>query len=187
VWIGETSPNLRKGRSGAPLSTAPLKFLREMTCRDGIVRGCRGSLVADGYAHHPYEFTHAPTWKDPNRDDVTIGTLSRLNSALSALSRARALRHHGGGSMPIYLTEFAYFTSGSRALSPSRRARYTAQAFQIALKAKGVRQLLYYQLIDPPASVSWRSGLMDTALLPHPAFDAVRAFVAQNSARIARR
>ena len=57
----------------------------------------------------------------------------------------------------------------------------------IALKAKGVRQLLYYQLIGPPASVSWRSGLMDTALMPHPAFDAVRAFVAQNSARIARR
>ncbi len=187
VWIGETSPNLRKRRSGAPLSTAPLKFLREMTCRDGIVKGCRGTLKADGYAHHPYEFGHAPNWRDPNRDNVTIGTLGRLRSALSKLSRARALRYTGSGTMPVYLTEFAYFTSGSRALSPAKRARYTQQAFAIALAAPGVRQLLYYQLIDPPAGVAWRSGLMDPAGQPYPVFGAVRDFVTQNALRLAQR
>ena len=187
VWIGETSPNVRKRRNGAPLSTAPLKFLREMTCRDGIVKGCHGTLKADGYAHHPYEFGHAPTWRDPNPDDVTIGTLSRMRSALSKLSRAHALRYTGSGAMPVYLTEFAYFTSGSRALSPAKRASYTKQAFAIALKAPGVRQLLYYQLIDPPADVPWRSGLMDPAGQPHPAFGAVRDFVAQNALHLAQR
>jgi hypothetical protein len=187
VWIGETSPNLRKRRNGAPLSTAPLKFLREMTCRDGIVKGCHGTLKADGYAHHPYEFSHAPSWRDPNPDNVTIGTLSRMRSALSKLSRARALRYTGSGTMPVYLTEFAYFTSGSRALSPARRAAYTKQAFALALKAPGVRQLLYYQLIDPPAGVPWRSGLTDPAGQPHPAFGAVRDFVTQNALRLAQR
>jgi hypothetical protein len=187
VWIGETSPNLRKGRNGAPLSTAPLKFLREMTCRDGIVKGCRGTLKADGYAHHPYEFTHAPTWRDPNPDNVTIGTLGRMRSALSKLSRARALRYTGSGTMPVYLTEFAYFSSGTRALSPARRASYTRQAFAIALKAPGVRQLLYYQLLDPPVGVAWRSGLLDPAGQPHPAFAAVQDFVTQNAPRLARR
>jgi hypothetical protein len=187
VWIGETSPNLRKGRNGAPLSTAPLKFLREMTCRDGIVKGCRGTLKADGYAHHPYEFGHSPKWRDPNPDNVTIGTLGRMRSTLSTLSRARALRHAGSGTMPVYLTEFAYFSSGTRALSPARRASYTRHAFAIALAAPGVRQLLYYQLLDPPAGVPWRSGLIDPAGQPHPAFGAVQDFVAQNSFRLAQR
>jgi len=187
VWIGETSPNLRKGRSGAPLSTAPLKFLREMTCRDGIVTGCRGTLKADGYAHHPYEFGHAPKWRDPNPDNVSMGTLSRMRSALSSLSRARALRYSRRGTMPVYLTEFAYFTSGPRALDPARRASYTRQAFALALAAPGVKQLLYYQLLDPPAGVSWRSGLMDPAGQPHPVFGAVQDFVAQNAPRLAQR
>jgi hypothetical protein len=187
VWIGETSPNLRKGRSGVPLSTAPLKFLREMTCRDGIVKGCRGTLKADGYAHHPYEFTHAPTWRDPNRDNVTIGTLGRMRSALGKLSRAHSLRYTGAGPMPVYLTEFAYFSSGARSLPQAKRAHYTQQALAIALAAPGVRQLLYYQMLDPPAGVAWRSGLMDPAGRPHPVFGAVRDFLTRNAARLARR
>jgi hypothetical protein len=89
--------------------------------------------------------------------------------------------------MPVYLTEFAYFTSGSRALSPAKRAAYTKQAFALALKAPGVRQLVYYQLIDPPAGVAWRSGLMDPAGQPHPALSAVRDFVTQNALRLAQR
>jgi hypothetical protein len=187
VWIGETQPNLRKGRSGQALSTAPLQFLRQMTCRDGVVRGCRGSLKADGYAHHPYEFGHAPTWRDPNRDNVTIGTLGRLRSALSSLSRAGVLRHQGGGAMPVYLTEFAYFSTGSRALNPAKRASYTRQAFALALKAPGVRQLLYYELYDAPVGHPWRSGLLDPDGRPHPVFSAVRDFVTQNAARLAQR
>jgi hypothetical protein len=187
VWIGETSPNVRRSRSGAPLSTAPLRFLRELTCRDGIVTGCHGALVADGYAHHPYDFSHAPNWKDPQRDNVSMGTLSRLRSALATLSRAHKLRHAGGGTMPIYLTEFAYFTSGNRALSPTKRARWTQDAFARALREPGVRQLLHYELLDPPATHPWRSGLLDEAGQPHPVFGAVRDFVLRNTAQLAQR
>jgi hypothetical protein len=186
VWIGETAPSPRHRRSGAPLSTAPLRFLRELTCRDGIVRGCRGTLLADGYAHHPYEFTHAPNWHDPQPDSVTIGTLSRLRRALSSLSRAGLLRHSGGGPMPVYLTEFAYFTSGSRALNPAKRAQYTQQAYARALREPGVRQLLHYELIDPPATLPWRSGLLDSSGRPHPVFGALRDFVTRNAGLLAR-
>jgi hypothetical protein len=187
VWIGETSPTVRKNHAGAPLSTAPLRFLRELTCRDGIVTGCRGALTANGYAHHPYDFAHSPSWRDPRHDNVSMGTLSRLRSTLATLSRAHKLRHAGGGAMPIYLTEFAYFTSGSRALSPAKRAAYTQQAFARALKETGVRQLLHYELIDPPASHPWRSGLLDEAGRPHPVFSALQDFALRNTTTLARR
>ena len=69
-------------------------------------------LRADGYAHHPYDFGHAPNYKYPGADNVTIGTLSRLTRALDRLSRAGVLRKNGGGRMPLYLTEYGYFASG---------------------------------------------------------------------------
>ena len=74
VLIGETSPY---GRSG--MSTAPLAFLRAVTCVNKKYKRARSctKLKADGYAHHPYDFTHAPNFKFPGEDNVTIGTLSR--------------------------------------------------------------------------------------------------------------
>ena len=88
--------------------------------------------------------------------------------------------------MPVYLTEFAYFTSGSRALSPAKRAQYTQQAYARALREPGVRQLLHYELIDPPAATPWRSGLLDSSGRPHPAFGALRDFVTRNAGLLAR-
>ena len=186
VWIGETSPNLRKGRNGAPLSTAPLKFLREMTCRDGIVKGCRGTLKADGYAHHPYEFAHAPNWRDPNPDNVTIGTLGRLRSALSKLSRARALRYTGS-------RRDAGLPDRVRLLLERLACAVAGQARQ--LHAAGVRDgapagrppARLLPAARPARGPPWRSGLMDPAGQPHPAFGAVRDFVTQNAPRLARR
>ena len=36
--------------------------------------------------------------------------------------------------MPVYLTEYGYFASGKRALSPKTTSRYLQQAYSIALK-----------------------------------------------------
>ena len=88
VLIGETSPYARPG-----LSTAPLAFLRAVTCVNKKYKRARNctKLKADGYAHHPYDFTHAPGFQYPGEDNVTIGTLSRLTRALDKLSRAGVL------------------------------------------------------------------------------------------------
>ena len=87
VLIGETSPYGRPG-----LSTAPLAFLRKVDLREQEATGAWAAaraLKADGYAHHPYDFRHAPNFQYPGADNVTIGTLSRLTRALD---RLRALR-----------------------------------------------------------------------------------------------
>ena len=116
VLIGETAPFSKAG-----FSTSPLAFLRGVTCVNKKYKRARScpKLKADGYAHHPYDFGHAPNYQYPGADNVTIGTLSRLTKALDKLSRAGVLRMNGGGKMPLYLTEYGYFASGHRALSKS--------------------------------------------------------------------
>jgi hypothetical protein len=149
VLIGETSPYSRPG-----FSTAPLAFLRAVTCVDRNykrVRSCT-KLKADGYAHHPYDFSHAPAFQYPGADNVTIGTLRRLTRALDRLSRSGALRFAGGGRMPLYLTEYGYFASGKRALRAQTATRYLQQAYLIALKNGRVRSQLQYLLLTLPGS-----------------------------------
>ena len=93
VLIGETSPYGRPG-----LSTSPLAFLRAVTCVNKSYRRAKScpKLKADGYAHHPYDFNHAPGFQYPGADNVTIGTLPRLTKRSTA-SRAPGLRKTGGG------------------------------------------------------------------------------------------
>ena len=138
VWIGETSPYYESRRA-----IAPLNFLRQVLCNG------RCHLRTDGYAHHPYDFYHSPGYHYPGGDNVTIGTLSRLSNALSSWARRGALRTPQGHTPPIFLTEFGYLSSGGARISDSRHAAYLKQSFDIALRARGVRQLLQYTLIPP--------------------------------------
>jgi Cellulase (glycosyl hydrolase family 5) len=160
VLIGETSPTERKG-----LSTAPLAFLRKVLCVNATYKRSAKcpKLKADGYAHHPYDFAHAPNFKYPGADNVTLGTLSRLTKALDKLSRSGALRHNGGGRMPVYLTEYGYFATGHRALPAKKRVRYLQQGYSIALKNSRVKSQLQYLLVSPPKSSS--SAFFNLALL----------------------
>jgi hypothetical protein len=176
VWIGETSPFGGRGQGATP----PLEYLRQMTCADRVLRGCRGTLRAQGYAHHPYAFDRAPAKGYPGRDNATLGSLARLRAALESL-RTRIRISNG---TPIYLTEFAYFSSGRRALAPAKRASYTRAAFELALRAPQVRQLLHYQLVDPPRVVPWRTGLISETGVAHPAYRALVGFTAVHASRL---
>jgi hypothetical protein len=137
VLIGETAPYAsRKG-----VATPPLKFLRD------VLKG--GPLKADGYAHHPYDFDHPPSYQFPGGNNVTIGTLGRLTSALDAHWKSGKLRTPGGGGLDVWLTEYGYFASGKRRVKDDTRGKYLTQAFDIAQKNPRVRQMLHYLLVKP--------------------------------------
>jgi hypothetical protein len=171
VLFGETVPYAIKGRA-----TSPLWFLRGATCVNRHYhRSCRRGLKADGYAHHPYEFTHSPRYRYPGGSNVTIGTLGRLTHALDRLARNGALRTSRGRRLNVYLTEFGYFAHGKRRISARRRATYLRQAYRIARRNPRVKQLLQYLLVSPPKAL----GNFDTALLSRnghltPAYHALR-------------
>jgi hypothetical protein len=149
VFIGETSPfGLAHGRNAQP----PLKFLRSVTCANKRYKRAKrcGTIKTDGYAHHPYDFDHKPTYKFRGKDNVTIGVLSRLTRALSKLRKAKLLTTPSGGVPYVYLTEYGFFSSGRRKMSPSRHAKYLVQGFQIAQRNPRVKQMLQYLLLQPP-------------------------------------
>jgi hypothetical protein len=186
VLIGETSPYDRNG-----YSTAPIDFLRRLACvnkRWKRVRRCP-VLKADGYAHHPYDFRHAPSYRYPGAGNATMGTLSNLTRALDRIARTGALRFNGRGRMPVYLTEFAYFASGHRSLPPKQRSRYLAQAFEMALKNGRVKSQLQYLLVSPPRGAPgafFNTGLMPRRGAPYPQYRALRRWYRRNRGRVKR-
>ncbi len=185
VLIGETSPYGRPG-----MSTAPLAFLRKVTCVNSSYRRVRKcpKLKADGYAHHPYDFRHAPNYQYPGADNVTIGTLSRLTRALDRLKRSGALRPTRGGRMPVHLTEYGYFASGKRSLSTKTRSRYLKQAYSIALRNGRVKsQLQYLMLVLPKGSGStFNTGIVSRSGKRLPQFNALRSWYRSNRGKVKR-
>ena len=172
VLIGELAP------LGQPkAATAPLVFLRRLTCSDRRWRATRRCprLVADGFAHHPYTLRWAPTFPGLHRDDVTMGSLRRLTRALDRLARRRALATPRRGSLPLYLTEWGYHARSTRVREP-QRSLYVRRGLAMAARVRRVREVVWYQLAGPPpaAHVHWDSGLMDHRGRARPVFAAVR-------------
>jgi hypothetical protein len=144
VLIGELAP----GRGA-------LSFLSEAAKRP---------IVADGYAHHPYQFTLvAPGNRD--RRYLGISNTPKVRRALRELARARRLRTPAGGPLPLYFTEFGYPRPGAYygRFSEVIRASWTLRAFRLA-KLQGSAVMVYYQLFHARPRTSKK--VWDTGLLP---------------------
>jgi hypothetical protein len=146
VLIGETSPFESRGRS-----TAPLKFLRALTCATRSYSAARlcSPLWADGYAQHAYDPTHAPTYRYPGADNVTLATLDRLTRGLNKLAAADLLTDPDGRALDVYVTEYGYFASGKKRISAARHASYLVKAFRMAQANPRVREMLQYLIVKP--------------------------------------
>jgi hypothetical protein len=174
VLIGELAPGVSR-RYMIPA----LAFVRRMACVNARYRPARRCprLRADGFAMHPYNFARRPSKaRNRNTDVVEIGSLPRLTRALDRLRARNRLRTPGRNrKMPVYLTEFGYFTRGPLRVSLKRQANWTGEAWNIARRNRRVRQFLQYQLIEPwPASITWRTAVMNRHAEPRPAYRKLR-------------
>jgi Cellulase (glycosyl hydrolase family 5) len=178
VLIGETAPYQEQGRA-----LAPLAFLRAVACRTQIYAPTQqcAPLVADGYAHHPYDFANPPAAPYPGADNVTMGTLGRLTNALDRLAAAKALRTPDGKPLDVYLTEFGYFASGPVAVSPQQRANYLKEAFDIAQRNPRVKEMLQYILVAPPAGTRFNTSLLDQSGKLSLPYEALSTWAHDNS------
>jgi len=184
--MGETAPYFQPKRA-----ISPLQFIREMVCVNKrfkrtktAKRDCKGKIKLDGYAHHPYDFTVAPTKRRSRRDDVTMANLDALNATLEKL-RKKGLIKPSVKKIPLYLTEHGYYVKGpqtpaGRGLTESKRKKYTVKAFDIAQRNKRVKAMLYYVLVSPPfghPSDFFDLGLIATNGTERGAFTALRNWI----------
>jgi hypothetical protein len=181
VLFGETAPigydkvsPRTEGASALRHPVAPLAFMREALCLNAHykrVGGC-GELQMSGYAHHAYTLPgglagpyYVPGERNSvagERDNVTIGALSRLSNALNLAASARAIP----GGVPIYLTEFGVqsFPNKILGVSLAKQAEYDAIAEHIAYDNPRVAAFSQYLLKDDPqggaeSGASFQSGL----------------------------
>jgi len=188
VLMGETAPfgydtvNVHKEGSRALLhDVAPLAFLRGMLCLNAHYKkaGSCGELQTAGFAHHAYTLPAGPYYKPPQRDDVTIGVLSRLSNALNAAARARAIP----GGVPIYLTEFGVQSVPNRELGVSlaKQAQFDAIDERIAWSNPRVVAFSQYLLKDDPlggkagssvngGTIGFQTGLETVSGRPKPLY-----------------
>ena len=159
VLFGETAPIgyssvkslLRPEKSRALLHpVSPLAFLREALCLNAKYKksGSCSELQMTGYAHHAYTLPAGPYYKPPERDNVTIGALSRLSNALNLAARAHAIP----GGLPMYLTEFGVQSKPNRQLgvSVAQQPEFDAIAERIAYSNPRVAAFSQYLLKDDP-------------------------------------
>ena len=142
LLFGETAPR------GTGKVVAPLTFLRGSLCLSTRYRRSRscGRLGADGFAHHPYTTREGPYFRPPGKNDVTIGVLSRLTTALDRAARAGAIRSR----MPVWLTEFGVQSTPDRFLGVSlaKQVEFRALAERISYANPRVVAFSQYLLRD---------------------------------------
>src|SRR4051794_8857585 len=142
MLVGETAPR------GTRKVVGPLTFLRGALCLDSRYRKRRGckQMPADGWAHHAYTTAVGPFFVPPSRNDVTIGVLGRLNTALARAGRAHAIR----SGLGIYLTEFGVESKPDplRGVSFTAQAEYRSISERIAYRNGRVRAFSQYLMRD---------------------------------------
>lgn len=153
VLMGETAPfgsdsiTRQEAKTNSLHDVAPLAFLREALCLNSQYHasGTCEELHPYGYSHHAYT-VGSPTYKPEGRDNVTIGVLPRLSSALDKAAKAHAIPAH----LPIYLTEFGIQSYPNRQLGvpQSKQAQYDALAEHIAWSNPRVAAFSQYLLHD---------------------------------------
>ncbi len=175
VLMGETSP-VGVQAAGIP---APLAFLRGVLCLNSNYQpvGHCSKLPAYGYAQHPYAEGPGPFWVpplDPHHDDVTIGTIGRLVTALNRAAAAGAIR----ADMPVYITEFGIQSVPYQAggVSLAKQAELDAISEKIAWENPRVASFEQYLLRSdlPGSAAGFQTGLETNAGVLKPAFAGFR-------------
>lgn len=173
ILLGETSPR------GTGRVVAPLRFLRGALCLNTryVKRRDCGALPAGGYAHHAYTTRQGPFFRPANKDDVTIGVLSRLTRALDRAHKAKAVTQ----KLSIYLTEFGIQSTPDTqsGVSLVKQVEYRAIAERIAYDNSRVVAFSQYLLRDsdptgPKQYGGFESGLRFANGRPKPSLPAFR-------------
>jgi len=177
VLIGETSPR------GTGAVVAPLTFLRGVFCLDSKYRkvGKCAEVHAAGYAHHAYTTAQGPLFRPKQPNDVTIGVIGRLITALDRAARVGAVDKR----LPIHLTEFGIQSTPDpiQGVSQAKQSDYRGISERLAWDQPRIVAFSQYLLRDDPPKAGaplalrypgFESGLRTNAGKAKPALTGFR-------------
>jgi hypothetical protein len=179
IMIGETAA-YGAGHKGYGASMDPLTFVRAFYCLSGAYKpltgtaatqiGCpasgnRGAFVrahpalfeAAGWAHHPYDFVHPPTFKRSDPDSATLSGLSRIETSLDRSARA----YHQPAGKPIDVTEWGVQSRNPSpfvAFSQAQQAEYLNQGEYMAWLNPRVPAFSQFLLVDGAPNTHYKKG-----------------------------
>jgi hypothetical protein len=153
---GETAPGGDRRRS-----VPPLQFLRGVFCK-----GC-AKLRIDGWAHHPYANRRGPFYVPPDRDNVTVGVMKRLEVALDRVGRR---------STPVWVTEFGVQSTPDTALGVplAQQAEYRSISERLLRADPRIAATSQYLLTDDAELSGFQSGLISASGRAKPSLDEFR-------------
>jgi hypothetical protein len=181
VLIGALAPRGSNSHS-RNANMKPLVFIRALGCVNRSYQrihsgACRSFKPAtgDGFAYHPHSVTLSPSTPYPDRDDLDLASLSRLEHTLDLLQsrgRLRPTTTH----FNLWLDEFGYQTDPPDQIlgvSPATQDRWLQESFYRAWRDHRVKLLVQYGWRDEPASANgsysgWQAGLRYANLRPKP-------------------
>lgn len=145
---GETAPGGDRRRS-----VPPLQFLRGVFCT-----GC-AKLRVDGWAHHPYANRRGPYYIPPDKDNVTIGVMARLERALDKIGRH---------STKVWVTEYGVQSTPDTTLGvpQAQQAAYRSISERILRTDPRIASTAQYLLVDDADLSGFQSGLITAAGRP---------------------
>lgn len=157
VLIGELASSGRDD-PGVTRPIRPLRFLREMGCRDARFRAVRSractgfkAVPLDALGHHPYALFQSPFSRSHERDDAALGDWRRLEQTLDRLVTRKALKPSHSKRFPIYYTEFGYQTDPPdpyAGIPLARQSRWLQDAAYVAWRTPRVAGLNQFRLSD---------------------------------------
>jgi hypothetical protein len=153
---GETAPG-----GDRKVSVPPLQFLRGVYCK-----GCP-KLRIDAWAHHPYANRRGPFYVPPDRDNVTVGVMRRLEVALDRAGRR---------GLPVWVTEFGVQSAPDTTLGvpQSQQAEYRSISERLLRVDARIAATAQYLLTDDVALSGFQSGLLTSSGRAKPSFDEFR-------------
>ena len=142
---------------GAQQGLAPLAFLRQYALA--------GGPRFDALALNPYTEGARPLYRAQAalpKGAIDVRNLDRLEVYL---------RSQYGGTVPLWLTEYAWRTGGPGGVSADDQARFADQTVQLVRgRYPYAQMLIWYLLRDVSPTSYWQSGLVDSANQLKPAF-----------------
>ncbi len=151
VLFGELAPfgedHTRRNEPNREM--APLTFMREALCLNASYHKAStcSALPVYGFGIHPYTYPalEGNSYRPPDPNQVTIGTLSRLSSAIDKAANAHAIPRR----IPIFLTEYGVETKPNPlGVSYQEQAEYDAVSEKIAWENPSVLSFSQYLLED---------------------------------------